>query len=120
MKVLMQSLALEGYGFLFVSPHASDPSDMLRWCMAQKESIRNRVIYIDPADTSRTTCLNPLAVEPTDDPILYKARLTNKIGHVSRILLAAWGEEDFNSRPRLFTWTMRISDHIGTTWPATR
>lgn len=108
MKVLMQSLALEGYGFLFISPHDSDPSDMLRWCLAQKESIRNRVIYIDPADTRRSTCINPLSVEPSSDPIQYRARLTNKIGHVSRILLAAWGEEDFNSRPRLFTWTMRI------------
>ena len=108
MKVLMQSLAMEGYGYLFISPHDSDPSDMLRWCMAQKESIRNRVVYVDAADTSRTTCINPLSVEPTNDPIQYRARLTNKIGHVSRILLAAWGEEDFNSRPRLFTWTMRI------------
>ncbi len=108
MKVLMQALAREGYGFLFISPHDSDPSDMLRWCMAQNESIRKRVIYIDPADTTRCTCLNPLAVEPSSDPIKYQARLTNKIGHVSRILLAAWGEEDFNSRPRLYTWTTRI------------
>tara|TARA_R110002095_G_scaffold158524_1_gene137388 strand:- start:46753 stop:48534 length:1782 start_codon:yes stop_codon:yes gene_type:complete len=108
MKVLMQSLALEGYGWMFISPHGEDPEDMRDWCLAQKESIRNRVIYIDPADTSRTTCINPLSVEPSSDPIQYRARLTNKIGHVSRILLSAWGEEDFNSRPRLFTWTMRI------------
>ncbi|WP_145222617.1 type IV secretory system conjugative DNA transfer family protein [Gimesia alba] len=93
---------------MFISPHGEDPEAMRDWCLAQKESIRNRVVYIDPADTRRTTCINPLAVEPTNDPIQYRARLTNKIGHVSRILLAAWGEEDFNSRPRLFTWTMRI------------
>ena len=108
MKVLMQSLAREGYGFLFISPHDSDPRDMLHWCLMQSESIRRRLLYIDPADTSRTTCLNPLAVEPTSDPIQYRARLTNKIGHVCRILLSAWGEGDFDSRPRLFTWTMRI------------
>ncbi|QDT40348.1 AAA-like domain protein [Gimesia alba] len=108
MKVLMQLLAILGYGFLFISPHGSDPRDILSWCMAQKASIRNRVVYIDPAETSRTTCINPLAVESTRDPIQYRARLVSKIGHVCRILLSAWGEEDFDSRPRLFTWTMRI------------
>ena len=37
-----------------------------------------------------------------------RAQIVSKVGHVSKILLYAWGERDFNSKPVLFKWTTRF------------
>src|SRR5207245_10038908 len=72
-------------------------------------AVQRRLYEVCPADTSIVTPLNPLAVEAEGrDEYTWRARLSVKVAHVARILLHAWGETDFNSKPLLFKWTTRL------------
>jgi hypothetical protein len=114
LEVLMQTLARSGQGFAFVDPHGPSAVQTWRYCLSLPPSIRQRVVYVHCADTRLIASINPVAV-PRDgaDEFTWRARLCNKTGHVAHILLNAWGETDFNSRPVLFKWTTRLCRTAG-------
>ena len=71
------------------------------------------VTYKGSSDTSVVTKLNPLHVERGGlDDYTWRARVVEKCGHTARILLHAWGEKDFNSKPLLYKWLLRFLDSI--------
>jgi len=115
MEVLAASLLEQGQPLLFLDPHGQSAKKLERIAAGLPDRLRRRVLVIRPADTEKLVSINPLTV-PRDglSDIDWRAKLTSKVGHVSRILLAAWGETDFNSRPRMFTWTTRILKTLGT------
>lgn len=115
MEVLAGGLLRQGQPLFFIDPHGQTAKRLERLATSLPERLRRKVIVIRPADTRQLVSINPLAVPRGNDSELdWQARLTSKVGHVSRILLAAWGEADFNSRPRMFTWITRILKTLGT------
>lgn len=103
MQVLAQKLIQSGSGLTFISPHGDDPEDLERFCAALPRSQRRRVLVIRYSDTSRITGLNPLFVESRGvNEVTYRARIASRVGHVSKILLHAFGEKDFNGKPVMF------------------
>ena len=115
MEVLAGGLLRQGQPLFFIDPHGQTAKRLERLATSLPERLRRKVLVIRPADTRQLVSINPLAVPRGNDSELdWQARLTSKVGHVSRILLAAWGEADFNSRPRMFTWITRILKTLGT------
>ncbi len=96
-----------GPGLALLDPHGDLVTAVLRFVPSLPRSVRDRVIVIRPWDTSRGIAgLNPLSVAADGlDEITWRARITTKVALATSILLAAWGEEDLNSRPRLFRYT---------------
>lgn len=96
-----------GHGLAVLDPHGDLVNAVLRFLPSLPRRVRERVIVIRPWDTSRGIAgLNPLFIAPDGlDEISWRARITTKVALVTSILLAAWGEEDLNSRPRLFRYT---------------
>lgn len=115
MEVLAGGLLRQGQPLVFFDPHGQTAKRLERLASSLPERLRRKVLVVRPADTRKLVSINPLAVPRGNDSDLdWRARLTSKVGHVSRILLSAWGESDFNSRPRMFTWITRILKTLGT------
>lgn len=106
---VMVLLARLGYGFTCFDPHGDLVRKVKRLCLNMGQSVVSRLYEIAPGDTSVVTKFNPLAVERAGlDEFTWRARLTEKCGHAARILLHAWGETDFNSKPLLYKWVNRV------------
>lgn len=115
MEVLAGGLMRRGQPLVFFDPHGQTAKRLERLACSLPERMRRKVVVVRPADTRKLVSINPLALPRGGDSDLdWQARLTSKVGHVSRILLSAWGETDFNSRPRMFTWITRILKTLGT------
>ena len=109
MQLLMQALIRQGVGLTLIDPHGDLASDLERYCASLPERIRRRVIVIRYADTTRIAGINPLSIgHGATDDLTARAMIASKVGHVSKILLYAWGERDFNSKPVMFKWTTRF------------
>ena len=109
MILLMMLLIQHGIGLTLIDPHGDLANDLERQCAALPDRIRRRVIVIRHADTDRIVGINPLSIGRfAGNALTHAARIVSKVGHVSRILLHAWGEKDFNSKPVLFKWTTRF------------
>lgn len=116
MQVLLQKIIAARHGVTLFDPHGDLADDIEAYVASLPDSFRRRVIVIRYSDTSRITGLNPLYVsrEGLNDTT-YKARLASQVGHVSKILLHAFGERDFNGKPVLAKWTHRILTILATT-----
>jgi hypothetical protein len=114
MELLIESLARAGVPVLHIDPHGSSAKRVERMTWSLPQRLQRNFLTIRPCDTRRIVSINPLAVPRNGHSDLdWHASLTSKVGHVSRIELAAWGETDFNSRPRMFTWTTRVNKTLG-------
>lgn len=109
MQVLMQALIHQGVGLTLIDPHGDLAADMERYCASLPERIQKRVVVIRYADTTHVAGINPLSIGHGEtDELRARAMIASKVGHVSKILLYAWGERDFNSKPVMFKWTTRF------------
>jgi hypothetical protein len=109
LEVLAQNFSLQGQPFLFIDPHGSSAQRIERFVWSLPPRLQRRFLVIRPTDLRQLVTVNPLAVpqEGLSD-LEWQARIIGKVGHTSHILLSAWGETDFNSRPRMYTWITRI------------
>jgi hypothetical protein len=109
LEVLAQHFAEQGLPFLFLDPHGSSAKRIERFASSLPQRLRRKFLVIRPTDLRQLVTINPLSVplEGCTD-LEWRARIINKVGHMSHILLSAWGEVDFNSRPRMYTWVTRI------------
>jgi len=113
MAFLMVTLAKMGHGLFLLDPHGDLARLVRRILLTLGASVEGRIRYYCPADTSVVTPFNPVAVERdglSEDE--WESRLCQKVAKVSRILLHAWGETDFNSKPLLFKWTTRLIETV--------
>lgn len=116
LMLFLQKIISARYGMTLLDPHGDLADDVEIYLASQPESVRRRAIVLRPSDTTRVTGLNPIAVDRTGlDDITYRARLASRVGHVSKILLHAFGERDFNGKPVLAKWTNRILTILATT-----
>lgn len=103
MTVLMEILARKGIGLTLLDPHGDLAQDFERVCSGLPERTRERCQVIRPSDLSRIATINPLYVPGAKgDWLQWRARVASKVSQVARILLHAWGERDFNSKPVAF------------------
>ncbi|HUY90315.1 MAG TPA: type IV secretion system DNA-binding domain-containing protein [Pirellulales bacterium] len=115
MNVLMDALARQEVGLTLVDPHGDLAQDFEYCCSALPRRLRERCQVIRPCDLSRMVSLNPLHVSPAGgDWLRWRARIASKVSQVARILLYAWGERDFNSKPVLFKWLTRVLTTMAT------
>lgn len=115
MLVMLQALLRHGIGTTLIDPHGDLAQDFERSCAALPRRLRERVHIIRPSDLSRMVSLNPLFVPYTGgDWLRSRARVAAKVSQVARILLYAWGERDFNSKPVLFKWLTRVLTTMAT------
>jgi energy-coupling factor transporter ATP-binding protein EcfA2 len=109
MQILMQALIRQGVGLTLIDPHGDLAADLERYAASLPDRLRRRLIVIRYADTTRIAGINPLSIgHGKTDELTARARIASKVGHVSKILLYAWGERDFNSKPVMFKWTTRF------------
>jgi hypothetical protein len=113
LEVVLHRLArIRDAGLLFIDPHGDSAKKLLRMALAAGPSVARRVVYIHPAGIERLTqklpTINPLHVPGLAGSLRWSARLTVVVDVVAKILLAAFGENDFNSKPVLFKNTYRI------------
>lgn len=109
-KLLFLAHVSAGYPAFFFTPHSQDAQALKRMCLELPEHIHRNVITIKPADPSFVVPVNPLRVARTGlSDYEWSARLSNKVGHTARILLASAGEGGlgFASRPLLRKWVTR-------------
>lgn len=96
-------------GLLKIDPHGTGARSLRRWCLNQGRSVASRVRYYEFSNTGRIPSVNVLHVPGTDvGSIAWYGRLAVITELVGKILLAAWGETDFNSKPILFKNVFRI------------
>ncbi len=113
LEVILQRLArIRDAGVLFVDPHGESAKKLLRMTLAAGPPVARRVVYVHPAGieqlTQKLPTINPLYVPGSPGSLRWSARLTVVVDVVAKILLAAFGETDFNSKPVLFKNTYRI------------
>ncbi len=109
MELIAQGLVRSKQPFILIDPHGTLARRVERFCSYDLIRKRLPVIRIKASDTNHMVAINPLFVSmdgcnETD----WRARIKTKAAHVARILLAACGERNFNDKPRMYTWTMRI------------
>lgn len=116
MALMMQQLAQKAYGpgFALIDPHGDLARDMEAFCASLPPRQQRRVVIIHPSDTSRIAAVNPLAVDSEGlDELTWRARVLKKASHCAHILLHAWGERDFNSKPLLFKFCSWYLETLG-------
>ena len=115
MEVLAERFAEQGLPFFFIDPHGTSAKRVERFAWSLPERLRRKFLVIRPSDLRQLVTINPLHV-PRDglSDFEWRARVISKVGHMSHILLSAWGETDFNSRPRMYTWITRILKTLAT------
>ncbi len=108
-NLLLAKLARSGQPFLYIDPTGNSARFLERVVADLPARIRQNFVVIRPCDLTSVVSINPLHV-PRDNcsDVEWMARVTTKVAHVVRILLAAWGETDLHGKPRLFTWLYRI------------
>lgn len=106
---ILEKIARQGFGLTLLDPHGDLATDFERFCATLPERLRQKVLVLRLHDTERLPAINPLSLDTiVSDPFRRRAMIASKVGHVARILLHAFGERDFNSRPILFKWTTRF------------
>lgn len=106
---IMTTIIAQGFGLTLIDPHGDLASDVERFCATLPDRLRQKVLVLRFHDTARLAGLNPLALDSVvSDPFRRRAMIASKVGHVAQILLHAFGERDFNSRPLLYKWTTRF------------
>lgn len=96
-------------GLLFLDPHGQSARRLRRFCLSLGPSVARRMLYIQPSNTKKIVSINALHVPGSDaGSLAWYGRLTVITEFVSKILLAAWGEVDFNSKPILYKNVFRI------------
>ena len=110
MRLLMRILATSGEGFFLLDPHGDLARDVESDCSSLPEHVRCRIVIIRPSDTNKGSGgLNPLHVSKEGiSHLTWLARISVKAFHTAMILLHAWGERDFNSKPVMAKWTKRF------------
>lgn len=115
MNVLMDALVRQDIGLTLLDPHGDLAQDFEHSCSALPRRLRERCQVIRPCNLSRMVSLNPLYVSPASgDWLRWRAQIATKVSQVARILLYAWGERDFNSKPVLFKWLTRVLTTMAT------
>lgn len=113
LEVILERIArIPTAGMLFIDPHGSSARKLRRMILSAGPSVARRLVYIHPASvedaTQKLPTINPLFVPGVPGTLRWKARLAVVVDIVGKILLAAWGETDFNSKPILFKNVTRI------------
>lgn len=108
MQRLCVLLARRGKGLTYVSPHESDCIQFRERMLAERSSVRDRFMEIEPCNPERMVTLQPARVHEHANPLVREARIANKVDHVARILLATSGEADFDGGPRKFAGLYRV------------
>jgi len=114
-ELFAQSFAQHDQPFLHIDPHGTSAKRVERFVWSLPPRLRRNFLVIRPSDLRHLISLNPLFV-PDDgaSDLERRALIISKVGLVSHILLSAWGETDFNSRPRMYTWITRILKTLAT------
>ena len=112
LEVILERIARTQAGLLFIDPHGTSAKKLRRMILNAGPSVAKRLVYIHPASVEDTTqklaTINPLFVPGVPGTLRWKARLAVVVDIVGKILLAAWGETDFSSKPILFKNVTRI------------
>lgn len=113
LEIILHRLAMiRDAGVLFIDPHGESAKKLRRMILAAGPTLARRVVYIHPAGieqlTQKLPTINPLHVPGEPGSLRWNARLTVVVDVVAKILLSAFGETDFNSKPVLFKNTYRI------------
>ncbi len=109
MLALLIMLSPRKIGLCLLDPHGT-LAKMVRRLAVCERGLSERVLFVSPADISGGVVpLNPLSVNvPCNDETEWLSKVATKVDETARILLMAWGERDFNSKPVLFKWTKAI------------
>ncbi len=114
MATLMERVIRARVGLVLLDPHGDLARLMQDLCLTLGTDVVRRTYFIRPADPTVVTPINPLFVDAEGlSPLQWRARLSVKVAHVARILLHAWGERDFNSKPLMFKWVTRFLRSVG-------
>ena len=114
MRLIINYLARAGEGVFLLDPSGDLVSDVERDLAGMPTSVQDRIVILKPFDAARGIASpNPLAVPFDSDPMRWKAKLSTKVKHMAMILLMAWGETDFNSKPVMFKWVTRFLHLLG-------
>lgn len=92
---------------VLVDPDNDTAEKLHRICLNDPRLAR-RTIYFQFNDPGLCGSFDPLAVIEDGDPLVTESRRVAKVEHLVRIILAAWGETDLNSRPVLAKNLFRI------------
>lgn len=110
--ILERLLRHPGASLLFIDPHGPSARKLRRMILAMGRSAARRLVYIRPGAIGETTqklpTINPLLVPGEPGTLRWQARLAVIVDIVAKVLLAAWGEVDFNSKPILYKNVSRI------------
>ncbi len=127
LRQLCRTVAQQQLGALFVfDPHGSLTKSLRLDFQEYERAFQRKLYYYEPGNFALPVgCLNPLAVsEQTDDtPGTWKQRVQSRALTAGRILLASFGERDFDEKPQLFKWTtiiLRSLAALGLTIPDAR
>jgi hypothetical protein len=114
MRLIINYLARAGEGLFLLDPSGDLVADVERDLAGMPKSVQDRIVILKPFDVAGgVACPNPLAVSPEPDQMRWKAKLATKVKHMAMILLMAWGETDFNSKPVMFKWVTRFLHLLG-------
>jgi hypothetical protein len=105
-------------GFTFIDPHGSSARKLRRMAVAIGPSVARRVVYLHPCaveEGGKLFSINPLFVPGDPRTFRWQSRLAVTVEIVAKILLAAWGETDFDGKPVLFKNVVRILTTLGYT-----
>jgi hypothetical protein len=106
---LMKTIIGQGFGLTLLDPHGDLASDLERHCASLPDRIRSKIVVLRFHETKRLPALNPLAVDHIKgDEFRRRAMIASKVGHVTKVLLSAWGESGTASRPTLAKWLNRF------------
>ncbi|HEX3151196.1 MAG TPA: hypothetical protein VHR66_24170 [Gemmataceae bacterium] len=113
LEVILERLIRHpGASLLFIDPHGTSARKLRRMILAMGRSVAKRLLYLQPSligdGNGKLPTINPLFVPGVPGSWRWQARLTVIVDIVAKILLAAWGEADFNSKPILYKNVTRI------------
>jgi hypothetical protein len=110
--ILARLLRDPAASLLFIDPHGPSARKLRRMILAMGQSYARRLLYLRPSaigeSTKKLPTINPLFVPGDPGSLRWQARLTVVVDIVAKILLAAWGEVDFNGKPILYKNVSRI------------
>lgn len=109
MRRLLLAVSAAGQAVFLLDPAGDLVGDLEVDFLSMPRRVRERLRVIRPFRVDQgVASINVLRVPvPRSDPT-YGAKLATKVKFAAAVLLNAWGETDFNSKPLLYKWTHRV------------
>lgn len=100
-----------GFPALWFCPHGDSARKLRRQILMLPSRVQQKVLYVRASDLKRIASLRPLHVDRNGlNEFEYRARVTNRVGHMRHLLLASVGEGDSGvvGKPLLRKWATTL------------